>query len=51
MLLAYPEAVIYHLSEEGIRKTTYEESYLYNDMRSFIDNVPLVQRELGLLDK
>lgn len=51
VLLAYPGAVIYHLNEEGIRKTTYEESYIYNDMRSFIDNVPLIQRELGLLAK
>ena len=51
VLLAYPGAVIYHLNEEGIRKTTYEESYIYNDMRSFVDNVPLIQRELGLLAK
>ena len=51
VLLAYPGAVIYHLNEEDIRKTTYEESYIYNDMRSFIDNVPLIQRELGLLTK
>lgn len=51
VLLAYPGAVIYHLNEEGIRETTYEESYIYNDMRSFIDNVPLIQRELGLLTK
>lgn len=51
VLLAYPGAVIYHLNEEGIRETTYEESYIYNDMCSFIDNVPLIQRELGLLTK
>ena len=50
VLLAYPGAVIYHLNSEGITKTTFEDSYIYNDMRSFVNNVSLVQKELGLLD-
>lgn len=50
VLLAYPGAVIYHLNNEGYHQTTYEESYIYNDMRAFINNVPLIQKELGLFD-
>lgn len=50
VLLAYPDAVIYHLNAAGYHQTTYEESYIYNDMRAFINNVPLIQKELGLLD-
>lgn len=49
VLLAYPGATIYHLNENGIQQTSYKESYIYQDMRSFINNVPLVQEELGLL--
>ena len=43
-------AAIYHLNAEGITKTTFEDSYIYNDMRSFVNNVFLVQKELGLWD-
>ena len=50
VLLAYPGAVIYHLNAEGITKTSFKDSYIYNDMRSFVNNVSLVQKELGLLD-
>jgi predicted ATPase len=50
VLLAYPGAAIYHLNAEGITKTTFEDSYIYNDMRSFVNNVFLVQKELGLWD-
>jgi predicted ATPase len=50
VLLAYPGAVIYHLNAEGITETSFEDSYIYNDMRSFVNNVSLVQKELGLLD-
>ena len=50
VLLAYPGAVIYHLNENGIQQTTYEESYIYSDMYSFVNNVSLVQKELGLTE-
>ena len=50
VILAYPGAVIYHLNQDGIQKTSYEASYIYNDMRSFVNHVPLIQNELGLLD-
>ena len=50
VILAYPGAAIYLLNQDGIQKTSYEESYIYNDMRSFVNNVPLIQNELGLLD-
>ena len=50
VLLAYPGAVIYHLNDAGYHQTTYNDSYIYNDMRAFINNVPLIQKELGLLE-
>ncbi len=50
VVLAYPDAVIYHLSESGLQRTAYRDSYIYNDMYSFVNNVPLIQKELGLFD-
>ena len=48
VILAYPDAKIYLLDEIGYHETTYEDSYIYNDMRSFVNNVSLIQKELGL---
>lgn len=50
VVLAYPDAAILAIGERGLEPTTYEESYIYRDMEAFISNVPLIQRELGLLD-
>lgn len=38
IILAYPEAVIYELSEGSIRKTAYRETETYSVMKSFMDN-------------
>jgi len=38
VLLAYPEAIIYELTEEGIRQVNYKETELYTISKSFLDN-------------
>ena len=50
VILAYPDADILVIGENGLEPTSYEESYIYRDMHAFVSNVPLIQRELGLLD-
>ena len=50
VMLAYPDADIFTIGDEGPERVSYESSYIYRDMLAFVNNVPLVQRELGLLD-
>lgn len=38
ILLAYPEADIYQVAEDGIRKVTYEETEHYQVTRNFLNN-------------
>lgn len=38
ILLAYPGAAIYELTEDGIHRTPYEETETYSVMKSFMDN-------------
>lgn len=37
ILLAYPKATIYELSEEGIQKVTYEETEVYKTTKDFLN--------------
>ena len=50
VILAYPKATILTIGERGLEPTNYEESYIYRNMHAFVNNVPLIQHELGLLD-
>lgn len=50
VILAYPDAEILVIGERRLENTTYEECYIYRDMQAFMSNVPLIQKELGLLD-
>jgi predicted ATPase len=38
VLLAYPDAIIYELTEEGIKQVKYKETELYTISKSFLDN-------------
>ncbi|MBE6611091.1 MAG: hypothetical protein E7632_01250 [Ruminococcaceae bacterium] len=38
ILLAYPDACIYELSEDGIRRTAYRDTGSYQTMKQFLDN-------------
>lgn len=46
ILLAYPDAIIYVLSEEGMRVTPYEKTEHYRVTRSFLDHRETMLREL-----
>ena len=46
ILLAYPEAEIYELTQEGIRKTTYEETEHYLITKQFLENPKRMLRYL-----
>ena len=46
IILAYPEAVLYELSEDGIKKTDYESTEHYRTMHSFMLNRKSVLHEL-----
>lgn len=38
VILAYPESVIYELTEKGISETTYEDTEVYGVMKAFMDS-------------
>lgn len=38
IILAYPDSVIYELSEKGITKTVYEDTETYGVMKAFMDS-------------
>jgi predicted ATPase len=42
----YPDALIYELSDEGIRETTYEETATFRVTRDFILHRETMLREL-----
>ena len=46
VLLAYPDAVIYTLSDEGIREITYRESEPYRLTRQFLNDPEGMLRRL-----
>ena len=46
ILLAYPGAVIYELSEDGIRTVSYRETGSYQTMKQFLDNPERMVRYL-----
>ena len=50
VILAYPDATILVIGENGLEPTTYEDCYIYRDMYAFVSNVKLIQQELGLYD-
>lgn len=50
VILAYPGATIFYIGENGLEPVQYKDSYLYNDMYAFVNNVELIQHELGLMD-
>lgn len=46
ILMAYPDSIIYELTEEGIRTTTWEETEHYVITKQFINNRDRMLREL-----
>ncbi len=46
ILMSYPDADIYELNEEGIRKTTYKETEHYRITKDFIDKPEVMYRHL-----
>lgn len=46
IVMAYPDAFIYHLSEEGIQRTTYEETEHYIITKQFLNHRQKLLREL-----
>ncbi|MFB7814192.1 AAA family ATPase [Paenibacillus chitinolyticus] len=46
ILMAYPDAVMYHLSAKGIEETTHEETEHYVIMKQFLNNKENMLREL-----
>ena len=46
ILLAYPGAVIYELSEDGIRQVSYRETGIYQVMKQFLDSPERMVRYL-----
>ena len=38
IILAYPDSVIYELTEKGITKTVYEDTETYGVMKAFMDS-------------
>ncbi len=46
ILLAYPNASIFELSDRGIHKITYRESELYNTYKTMLDNPEGVIRQI-----
>jgi predicted ATPase len=38
IIMAYPDSVIYHLSEDGISRVEYTETEHYNITRDFLNN-------------
>ena len=46
ILMAYPDATIYVLSERGIRATAYEDTEHYQVTRQFLDHREVMLREL-----
>lgn len=48
ILMAYPGATIYQLSENGIQKTNYEQTEHYLLMKYFLNNTDIYLNDLGL---
>ncbi|EGL17871.1 hypothetical protein HMPREF9413_4312 [Paenibacillus sp. HGF7] len=46
ILMAYPDAAMYHLSAKGIEETTLEETEHYVIMKQFLNNKEKLLREL-----
>jgi predicted ATPase len=46
ILLSYPSAIIYELSEEGLRETSYEQTATFSVTRDFILHRETMMREL-----
>lgn len=46
VILAYPDAEIFVAEEGKLKVTSYEDCYIYRDMRAFITNKDLVIKEL-----
>ena len=46
VILAYPDAEIFVAEEGKLKATSYEDCYIYRDMRAFITNKDLVIKEL-----
>lgn len=46
ILMAYPDSVIYTLSENGIQKTDYEETENYTLTKHFLNNYPKMLNDL-----
>ena len=46
VILAYPDAEIFVAEEGKLKTTSYEDCYIYRDMRAFITNKDLVIKEL-----
>lgn len=46
MLICYPGATIYQFDEDGVHKTTYEDTEHYNLTKSFLNNPAAYLRHL-----
>ncbi len=49
ILLAYPDADIYHVSDSGLKLTNYEDTEQYGLTKYFLNNYKKMINELGLL--
>ena len=50
ILMAYPEARIYQLTEDGITETTYEQTEHFLLMKYFVNNTNDYLRNIGVID-
>jgi predicted ATPase len=46
ILMAYPDSILYHFSENGIEKVSYEQTEHYRLTRNFLNDYPHMLREL-----